>query len=146
LVRLIKEQMMRVQSVWMRAVIVVTAVALAAPLFAQGAASTLDAAKARAFVGEWTLTIQGGRGPQERPLSIKDVGGKVAAELGGGRGGPITVTDITMPAADLILKWKQMGRGGEVEVMMTLTLKDGGLAVKQTLNGMDTEGTGVKKP
>jgi hypothetical protein len=129
-----------------RAVVVMMAMALAAPLAAQGAASMLDTAKAKAFVGEWTLTIQGGRGPQERPLSIKDVGGKVAAELGGGRGGPIAVTDITMPGSDLILKWKQMGRGGEVEVMMTLTLKDGGLMVKQTLNGNDTEGTGVKKP
>jgi len=37
-------------------------------------------------------------------------------------------------------------RGGEVEVMMTLTLKDGALTVKQTQNGMDTTGTGVKKP
>lgn len=51
-----------------------------------------------------------------------------------------------MPATDLVLKWKQMGRGGEVEVMMTLTLKDGALTVKQTQNGMDTTGTGVKKP
>lgn len=126
-----------------RAVAVVVMLAMAAPVMAQ---STLDTAKAKAFVAEWVLTIQGGRGPQERPLSIKDVGGKVAAELGGGRGGPVAITDITMPGSDLILKWKQMGRGGEVEVMMTLTLKDGGLTVKQTQNGMDTEGTGVKKP
>ena len=49
---------------------------------AQGA-STLDTAKATAFVGEWILTIEGRRGPQERPLTIKDVGGKVAAELAG---------------------------------------------------------------
>jgi hypothetical protein len=132
-----------------RAVAVAAVLALAAPLaplMAQGGASTLDTAKAKAFVAEWVLTIQGGRGAQERPLSIKDVGGKVAAELGGGRGGPVTITDITMPASDLILKWKQMGRNGEVEIMMTLTLKDGGLTVKQTQNGMDVMGTGVKKP
>jgi len=123
--------------------------ALAAPLAtltAQGGASMLDTAKAKAFVGEWVLTIQGGRGAQERPLSIKDMAGHVAAELGGGRGGPVAITDITMPGSDLVLKWKQMGRGGEVEVMMTLTLKDGGLMVKQSQNGNDTEGTGVKKP
>jgi hypothetical protein len=133
-----------------RAVAIVAVLALAAPLAtltAQGGASTLDTAKAKAFVAEWALTIQGGRGPQERTLSIKDVGGKVAAELGAaGRGGPVTVTDITMLGSDLILKWKQMGRNGEVEIMMTLTLKDGGLTVKQTQNGMDTMGTGVKKP
>ncbi|OFV90819.1 MAG: hypothetical protein A3G76_03065 [Acidobacteria bacterium RIFCSPLOWO2_12_FULL_65_11] len=64
----------------------------------------------------------------------------VGGERSGSRG------DVTMPATDLVLKWKQMGRGGEVEVMMTLTLKDGALTVKQTQNGMDTTGTGVKKP
>ena len=131
---------------WMaRAVAVVAVLALASPVMAQGA-STLDTAKAKAFVGEWVLTVQGGRGAQERPLSIKDVGGKVAAEIGGGRGGPVTITDITMPGSDLILKWKQMGRGGEVEVMMTLTLKDGGLTVKQMQGTNESAGTGVKKP
>jgi hypothetical protein len=127
-----------------RIVLIIAALAIAPAVMAQSGASTLDAAKARVFLGEWTLTIQGERGPQERPLIIKDVNGKVAAELGGGRGGPVTITDITMPAGDLILKFKQMGRGGEVEVMMALTLKDGGLTVKQTINGMDTTGTGVK--
>jgi len=127
-----------------RTVLIIAALAIAPAVMAQSGASTLDTAKARIFLGEWTLTIQGGRGPQERPLSIKDVNGKVAAELGGGRGGPVTITDITMPAGDLILKFKQMGRGGEVEVMMALTPKDGGLTVKQTINGMDTTGTGVK--
>jgi hypothetical protein len=111
---------------------------------AQSGVSTLDTASARMFLGNWTLTVEAGRGPQDRPLNIKDVDGKVAAELGGGRGGPVTITDITMPAGNLILKFKQMGRGGEVEVLMVLTLKDGGLTVKQTINGMDTIGTGVK--
>ena len=69
---------------------------------AQGTASTLETAKAKAFVGEWVLTIEGRRGPQERPLTITDVGGKVAAELGGGRGGPVTITDITMKGSDLV--------------------------------------------
>jgi hypothetical protein len=127
-----------------RMVLIIAALAIAPAVMAQSGASTLDTAKARMFLGEWTLTIQGGRGPQERPLIIKDVNSKVAAELGGGRGGPVTTTDITLPAGDLILKFKQMGRGGEVEVMMALTLKDGGLTVKQTINGMDTTGTGVK--
>ena len=114
---------------------------------AQGSASSLDTAKAKAFVGEWILTIEGRRGPQERPLSIKDVGGKVAAELSGGRGGPVTITDITMPASDLVLKWNQQGPQGEIDIIMTLTLKDGGLVVKQDIAGgqFSTSGTGKKK-
>ncbi len=139
--------MSRQRMTWgMRAVVVVAALALAGPLMAQGGASTLETAKAKAFIGDWMLTIQGGRGPQERTLMLKDMTGHVAAELGGGRGGPITITDITMPGSDLVLKWKQMGRGGEVEVMMTLMLKDGGLMVKQDAGGNETQGTGVKKP
>ena len=112
-----------------------------------GGASTLDTAKAKAFVGEWILTIEGRRGPQERPLTIKDVGGKVAAELGGGRGGPVTITDITMPAADLVMKWTQTSPQGEIPIVMTLTLKDGALAVKQDMAGgqFSTSGTGKKK-
>lgn len=117
------------------------------PTAAAEQASTLDTAKAKAFVGEWILTIEGRRGPQERPLTIKDVGGKVAAELAGGRGGPVSITDITMPGADLVLKWSQQGPQGEVPVVMTLTLKDGALVVKQDMAGgqFSQSGTGKKK-
>ena len=114
---------------------------------AQGGASTLDTAKAKAFVGEWILTIEGRRGPQERPLTIKDVGGKVAAELAGGRGGPVAITDISMTGADLVMKWSQQGPQGEIPVVMTLTLKDGALSVKQDMAGgqFSQSGTGKKK-
>ncbi len=127
----------------------VCAVALAVPSLApaQGKASTLDTAKAKAFVAEWVLTIEGRRGPQERPLSITDVGGKVAAELAGGRGGPVTITDITMPGSDLVLKWNQEGPQGAIDVVMTLTMKDGALVVKQDMAGgqFSQSGTGKKK-
>lgn len=135
-----------------RSFLVLTAVAAVAWLMpaaamAQGKASTLDTAKAKGFIGEWVLTIEGRRGPQERPLSITDVGGKVAAELAGGRGGPVSITDISMAGSDLVLKWNQQGPNGEVPVVMTLTLKDGALAVKQDVgNGQfSASGTGKKK-
>jgi len=127
-----------------RTALIIAALAIAPAVMAQSGASTLDTARARMFLGDWTLTVEAGRGPQDRPLNIKDVDGKVAAELGGARRNLIAISDITMPAGDLILKFKQMGRGGEVEVLMALTLKNGGLTVKQTINGMDTTGTGVK--
>lgn len=125
----------------------IAAVVLPSTATAQGKASMLDTAKAKAFIGEWVLTIEGRRGPQERPLSITDVGGKVAAELAGGRGGPVSITDITMPATDLILKWTQQGPQGEIPVVMTLTLKDGMLVVKQDMAGgqFSSSGTGKKK-
>ena len=33
---------------------------------------------AKAFLGDWVLTVEGRRGPQERPLTIKDTGGKLS--------------------------------------------------------------------
>jgi hypothetical protein len=127
-----------------RTTISIAALAITPVVRAQSGATKLDAAQAKMFLGDWTLTVEAGRGPQDRPLSIKDVNGKVAAELGAGRGGPVTITDITMSAGDLILRFKQMGRGGEIAIMMALTLRDGSLTVRQRINGTDTTGTGVK--
>ena len=128
-------------------VAVVLGLGLATAVSAQGKASTLDTAKAKGFIGEWVLTLEGRRGPQERPLSITDVGGKVAAELGGGRGGPVSISDISMAGSDLVLKWNQTTQQGDVPVVMTLTLKDGALAVKQDMAGgqFTSSGTGKKK-
>jgi hypothetical protein len=102
---------------------------------------------AKAFLGDWVLTIEGRRGPQERPLTIKDTGGKLSAELGGGRGGPVTITDVTVNGNEATLKWSQDMQGNSVPVVMTLTLKDGALTVKQDMaNGQFSQtGTGKKK-
>jgi hypothetical protein len=102
---------------------------------------------AKAFLGDWVLTIEGRRGPQERPLSIKDTGGKLSAVLGGGRGGDITITDVTVKGSEATLKYNQQGPNGEIPVVMTLTLKDGALTVKQDMAGgqFTQSGTGKKK-
>ena len=102
---------------------------------------------AKAFVGDWVLTIEGRRGPQERPLTIKDNGGKLSAELGGGRGGPVTINDVTVKGNEATLKWSQDVQGNSVPVVMTLTLKDGALTVKQDMAGgqFTSNGTGKKK-
>ena len=113
-------------------------------LFAQ--AGSVSSANAKNWIGEWTLTMQGGRGPQERALTIKDAAGKVAATMGGGRGAPIEIADVSMKGTDLVLKFKQQGRGGEVDVVMTLSMQaDGTLKVSQVAGANTTEGTGKKK-
>jgi hypothetical protein len=101
----------------------------------------------KAFLGDWVLTIEGRRGPQERPLNIKDTAGKLSAELGGGRGGPVAITDVTVKGSEAILKWNQEGPQGAIDVVMTLTLKDGTLTVKQDTAGgqFSQTGTGKKK-
>src|SRR5439155_7277035 len=100
------------------AALLVVAGAGSARLFAQ--AGSVSSANAKAWLGEWTLTMQGGRGPQERALTLKDAAGKVAATMGGGRGAPIEIADVSMKGTDLVLKFKQQGRGGEMDAVVTL--------------------------
>ena len=102
---------------------------------------------AKAFVGDWVLTVEGRRGPQERPLTIKDEGGKLSAILGGGRGGDVTISDVTVKGSEATLKWTQDMQGNSIPVVMTLTLKDGTLTVKQDMAGgqFTQSGTGKKK-
>jgi hypothetical protein len=117
---------------------------LAAVLIAPVVAMAQDA---KPFLGDWVLTIEGRRGPQERPLTIKDTGGKLSAELGGGRGGPVTITDVTVKGSEATLKWNQETPQGAIDVVMTLTLKDGALTVKQDFAGgqFSQSGTGKRK-
>jgi len=107
----------------------------------------LKSADAKAWLGDWTLTVEGGRGPQERTLTIKDAGGNVAATFGGGRGGPIEIADVSRSGSDLVLKFKQQGRGGEQDIVLTLMMQaDGTLKLTQAAAGGNTQtGTGKKK-
>jgi hypothetical protein len=120
------------------------AVVICAVMLAPALASAQDA---KAFLGDWVLTVEGRRGPQERPLTIKEDGGKLSAELGGGRGGPVTITDVSVKGNEATLKWSQDMQGNAVPVVMTLTLKDGTLTVKQDMAGgqFSQSGTGKKK-
>ncbi len=123
-----------------RAFVILLSAILIAPVVAM-------AQDAKAFLGDWVLTVEGRRGPQDRPLTIKDTGGKLSAELGGGRGGPVTITDVTVKGSEATLKWNQETPQGSLPVVMTLTLKDGALTVKQEFAGgrFTSSGTGKKK-
>ncbi|MEO7133489.1 MAG: hypothetical protein ABI024_04640 [Vicinamibacterales bacterium] len=120
------------------------AVLICAVMLAPAIASAQDA---KAFLGDWVLTVEGRRGPQERPLTIKETDGKLSAVLGGGRGGDVTITDVTVNGSDATLKWSQDMQGTAAPIVMTLTLKDGTLTVKQDIAGgqFTQSGTGKKK-
>jgi hypothetical protein len=120
------------------------AVLICAVMLAPAVAWAQDA---KAFLGDWVLTVEGRRGPQERPLTIKDNGGKLSATLGGGRGGDVTINDVTVKGNEATLKWNQQTQQGDIPVVMTLTLKDGALTVKQDMAGgqFTQSGTGKKK-
>src|SRR5215210_7498384 len=118
------------------------AVLICAVMLAPAIASAQDA---KAFLGDWVLTVEGRRGPQERPLTIKETDGKLSAVLGGGRGGDVTITDVTVKGGDATLKWSQDMQGTSVPVVMTLTMKDGALTVKQDIAGGQFTQSGTGK-
>ncbi len=117
---------------------------VSAAVLAPAIAVALDATP---FLGEWVLNVEGRRGPQERPLTIKDTAGKLSAELGGGRGAPVVITDVTVKGSQATLKWNQQTPMGALDIVMTLTLKDGTLTVQQDFAGgkFSQTGTGKRK-
>lgn len=121
----------------------------ASPARAQEA-SSLDVSEATAYIGDWVFTIEGRQGPQDQDLSIKDVNGKVAAEISGGfgGGGTQTVTDISKSGDSLVLNYEVGGGGrGPFPVALTLTLDGETLKVNMSLGGgaFSIDGTGKKK-
>jgi hypothetical protein len=97
------------------------AAALSLPTRAS-AQSQLDAAQARAFLGDWVLSMQTEMGPMSMTMSIKDQGGKVAASVGSQEmGGTIDVTDVSRDGESLLLKYNIDAQGMMVDVSMKLT-------------------------
>ena len=124
----------------------VTWLALSGLVTAQEA-SMLDVSDAEGFVGEWAISMETPRGNFEQNLALTDVGGKVAAELSGGRGGTFAITDITKSGDDLVLSFERERQGNTFPVTLTLSL-DGDMlnATQDVANGAFTvSGTGSKK-
>ena len=98
-------------------------VALSAVVFAQ----SVD--------GTWTGEVQGGRGPQQVTVTLKVDNGKLTGTAGGGRGGPVDITDGTVSGASVKFKTKQMGRGGEIVLNWTGTVKGDEMACTRAAEG-----------
>ena len=75
--------------------------AIAPAAMAQSAASRLDTARARMFLGDWILTVESGRGPQDRPLHITDVESHVANRVDAESGIPVPARPLDDILADL---------------------------------------------
>ena len=90
---------------------------------------------AQSVDGTWTAEVQGGRGPQTLTITLKADGGKLTGSAGGGRGGPVDITDGTISGADLKFKTKQMGRGLEIVMSWAGTLKGDEIAFSRTPEG-----------
>ena len=94
------------------------------------------AARAQGSVdGKWAGEVPGGRGPQQVTLTLKADGGKLTGSMAGGRGGEIPIEEGTISNGMLKFKTKQMGRGGEVTLNWTGTLKGDEIAFSRMAEG-----------
>lgn len=96
--------------------------AFAAAPHALGAQSQLDVSQARAFLGNWVISMQTDFGPMTLNMTIADQGGKVAASVGSPEmGGMVNVTDVTRNGEALVLRYDVDAQGQMIDVMMSLT-------------------------
>jgi hypothetical protein len=85
--------------------------------------------------GTWTGDVPGGRGPTTLTVTLKADGGKVTGTVGGGRGGPVTIEEGTLSGSTVKFKTKQQGRGGEVTLDWTGTVKGDEIAFSRMAEG-----------
>jgi hypothetical protein len=85
--------------------------------------------------GKWAGEVPGGRGPQMISLTLKADGGKLTGTIAGGRGGEVPIEEGTIANGMLKFKSKQMGRGGEVTLAWSGTLKGDEIAFSRVAEG-----------
>ena len=87
--------------------------------FAQPVAATPE--NAASFVGDWTLSLEGGQGPAQFGLTVKLDAGKVTGSIAmGGQGGQ-PITDVSLNGKTLVLKYSIDYQGNAVDVVVSLT-------------------------
>ncbi len=113
---------------------------------AQAAASDLDVAEASAFVGDWTLAMNSPQGPLDMSLSVKDVGGKVAAQISSDFQATVMITKISKSGDKLVLTYDADFGGQAFDVVVTLTPDGDTLEVAIDFAGGQfvMDGTGTK--
>lgn len=114
----------------MRHKVVVTALGVLAflavgssPLLAQDGVST---AQAQPFLGEWSVSIDGGQGPIEIQFNIMDADGMVHAQVSN-PDGSMTDAEPSMSGSDLVLNYSVDFGGQGFPVTLTLTPNGDGL-------------------
>jgi hypothetical protein len=85
--------------------------------------------------GTWAGEVQGGRGAQQVMLTLKADGDKLTGSVGGGRGAEVPIEAGTIAGGTLKFKTTQQGRGGQVTMNWTGTLKGDEIAFSRTAEG-----------
>jgi hypothetical protein len=100
---------------------------------------------AQSVDGTWAGEVQGGRGPQQITVTLKADNGKLTGTAGGGRGGPVDIMEGTVSGGDVKFKTKQMGRGGEIVLNWTGTVKGDEMACTRGAEGGQSQTFTLKR-
>jgi hypothetical protein len=85
--------------------------------------------------GKWAGEVQGGRGPQPVTLTLKADGTTLTGSVMGGRGGEVPIQEGTISNNALKFKTTQQGRGGQVTLNWSGTLKGDEIAMSRMAEG-----------
>ena len=83
--------------------------------------------------GKWAGEVHCGRGPQQITVALKAEGGTLTGSITGGRGGEVAIKEGTISGTSLKFKSTQMGRGGEINMSWSGTLKGDEIAMTRTI-------------
>lgn len=133
----------------LRTALLLVAAALTAPLATAGEAaaqSSVPAAEAGAFIGDWDVAIQGDA-PSTIRVNITESEGQVAAVVTGIEGRETPVTQITKSGESLVLGYDTTIQGQALPIEITLTPDGEGLRANIDLAGgmMTLPGRGAKR-
>ena len=109
----------------------------ALPLSAS-AQSDVAASEAQEFLGAWAASFESPQGELVLDIVITDVSGRVAASVGAeAMGGMQDVTDISLSAGELVLRYEIDAQGQMAPVALTLAPEGEGLyAMMDFADGM----------
>lgn len=109
------------------------------------ARATLE--NAAAFLGEWTLNLEGPNGPAAMAVVLKNNAGRIAGEVSSETQPAQTVSAFTRRGTALELRYTVDFEGTHIEGVVTLTSTNGTIAASVNLadGAFVMEGTATKK-
>jgi mono/diheme cytochrome c family protein len=118
-----------------------------APVQGQGQPAPPTAAQIAPFVGDWLVTLTVMANEATLAVAVKTDGGKVSATISADGQPTVNVTDISVVADRLVLKYMTEAMGTPLSTVMTLTPEGPGLRVNMAvMDGQyEMSGTGARQ-
>lgn len=104
-------------------------------------------ADAKAFMGAWSIAVDGPAGPITLTLTVKEAAGKVVGEIGGDDVPLTPITEISKAGGNLVMKYSADVGGAVSPITLTAVSAGEKLTLTFDVGGqMTLPATGVKKP